>query len=251
AGEVRGHDQLAGGRPGPAALLQGRVPCFRAQTLRHSMSARVLDRPAAANRQGIAGVTLVELMVALAIGSFLIIGAVKIATNSRHAFRRTESIAAVRETAQFALDTLEADLRMASNWGMLSRADAIQGRWISDSDPDPLGVLPTAAIACGAEWALNLVTPIEGSDNDYTLPGASCAAEGGEQPQSDTLTVRRAAQDVPAALADGRLYVQSTRTQGQLFSDGTVPAGFDPTSTDSESHALIVNTYYVAADSEL
>lgn len=215
------------------------------------MSTRVLRRPDAPKRQGIAGVTLVELMVALAIGSFLIVGAVQIATQSRHAFRVNESIAAVQETAQFALDTLEADLRMASNWGMLSRADAIEGRWVSASEPDPLGVLPTAGIACGAEWALDLVTPIEGSNNDYTLTGTTCAADGGEQAQSDTLTVRRAAQDAAATLADGRIYVQSTRTQGQLFSDGTVPAGFDSPGAASESHALIVNTYYVAADSEL
>ena len=74
------------------------------------------------------GLTLVELMVALAIGSFLIIGAVQIYNQSRQAFRVNESIARVQETAQFAMDTIEADLRMASNWGRTSRALAIEGR---------------------------------------------------------------------------------------------------------------------------
>ena len=74
------------------------------------------------------GITLVELMVALAIGSFLMIGAIQIYNQSRQAFVVNESIARVQETAQFALDTIEADLRMASNWGRNSRALAVEGR---------------------------------------------------------------------------------------------------------------------------
>ena len=52
-----------------------------------------------------AGLTMVELMVALAIGSFLIIGAVQIYNQSRQAFVVNESIARVQETAHFAMDT--------------------------------------------------------------------------------------------------------------------------------------------------
>ena len=65
------------------------------------------------NMQRQAGLTLVELMVALAIGSFLIIGAVQIYNQSRQAFVVNESIARVQETAQFAMDTIEADLRLS------------------------------------------------------------------------------------------------------------------------------------------
>ena len=72
--------------------------------------------------------TLVELLVALAIGSFLMIGAVQVYNQSRQAFVINESIARVQETAQFAMDTLEADLRMASNYGMQSRGLAVEGR---------------------------------------------------------------------------------------------------------------------------
>ena len=53
-----------------------------------------------------AGVTMVELMVALAVGSFLMIGAVQIYNQSRQAFVVNESIARVQETAQFAMDTI-------------------------------------------------------------------------------------------------------------------------------------------------
>jgi type IV pilus assembly protein PilW len=198
--------------------------------------------------RAIAGVTLVELLVALAIGSFLIIGAVQVANQSRQAFRINESVAKVQETAQFAIDTIEADLRMASNWGLTSRGDAVEGRAIDaglpGGDADPFDLLPAAAEACGAAWALDLVRPIQG-DNSYTLP---CGATGTAQANSDIVTIRRATAE-PVALQLGRVQIQTTRTQGQLFNDNAVPAGFDPAT--SETHNLLVNTYYVAQSSTL
>lgn len=188
------------------------------------------------------GVTLVELMVALSIGSFLIIGAVQVYNQSRQAFLINESIARVQETAQFALDTIEADLRMASHWGRTSRGDAIEGRSL-DNEANPLS-LP-APTGCGTTWALDLERPVVGDNNRY---GLACAATGGVQANSDTVTIRRATVDEHAPDA-GRLQVQSTRIQGQLFADGTTPPGFDPLT--SATHNLLVNSYYVAADSEL
>ena len=188
------------------------------------------------------GMTLVELLVALAIGSFLMIGAVQVYNQSRQAFVINESIARVQETAQFAMDTLEADLRMASNWGMHSRGAAVEGRALI-ADPNPNG-LPAPA-ACGPDWALDLGRPVEGDNNAYGLP---CAATGGAQANSDTITVRRATV-AATPLAAGRLQIQSTRVQGVLFADGAIPPGF--TVADSETHDLIVNTYYVAANSQL
>lgn len=188
------------------------------------------------------GMTLVELLVALAIGSFLMIGAVQVYNQSRQAFVINESIARVQETAQFAMDTLESDLRMASNYGLQSRGTAIEGRALI-ADPNP-NLLPAPA-ACGADWALDLNRPVEGSNNAYALP---CAPNGGAQGNSDTITTRRATV-AATPLAAGNLQIQSTRIQGALFADGNIPIGF--TAADSETHDLMVSTYYVAANSAL
>lgn len=188
------------------------------------------------------GMTMVELMVALAIGSFLIIGAVQIYNQSRQSFVINESIARVQETAQFAMDTLEADLRMASNWGLNSRGSSVDGRALPD-DPNPL-MLPAPA-ACGPTWALDLERPVEGFNNTYALP---CGAVGGAQVNSDVITSRRATLAAAAPQA-GRLQIQSTRIQGQLFADGVIPGGFSI--TNSQTHDLLVNSYYVARTSNL
>jgi type IV pilus assembly protein PilW len=203
------------------------------------------------------GLTLVELMVALAIGSFLMIGAVQIYSQSRQAFVINESIARVQETAQFAMDTIEADLRMASNWGRNSRGLAVEGRSII-GDANPNG-LPLPANNCGADWVLNLALPIDGVNNGY---GLACAATGGSQAQSDVITIRRASV-VHVDPAAGRLQIQSSRIQGELFADGAVPGAFsaataagaadDPRNPafESETHNLMVSSYYVSPTSTL
>ena len=195
------------------------------------------------SRRQQAGLTLVELMVALAIGSFLILGAVQIYNQSRQAFAVNESIARVQETAQFAMDTIEADLRMASNWGRNSRGLAVEGRSIA-GDPNPTG-LPQPAGLCTPDWALNLALPIDGVNNGY---GLGCAATNGSQANSDVVTIRRASVN-PAPLEGGRLQIQTTRIQGELFADGAIPGAFSP--ADSATHNLLVSSYYVSPNSTL
>lgn len=189
------------------------------------------------------GITLIELMVALAIGSFLMIGAVQIYNQSRQAFVVNESIARVQETAQFAMDTIEADLRMASNWGRNSRGLSVEGRALN-GDPNPSGV-PLPATDCAANWTLDLALPIDGSNNAYTL---ACAATGGSQANSDVITIRRASVNA-VPLEAGRLQIQTTRIQGQIFADGAIPAGYTP--VNSATHNLIVTSYYVSPSSTL
>ena len=188
------------------------------------------------------GITLVELMVALAIGSFLMIGAIQIYSQSREAFTINESIARVQETAQFALDTIEADLRMASNWGRTSRALSIEGRTLI-GDPNPKGL--AVPLDCGEDWPIELGTPVDGFDN---VMGLTCPARNGAQPNSDVLTVRRASVN-PVPLQPGRLQIQTTRIQGEIMDDGSLPPQFDP--AQSSTHNLMVSSYYVDANSDL
>lgn len=190
------------------------------------------------------GMTLVELMVSLAIGSFLIIGAVQVYNQSRQAYVINDSIARVQETAQFAMDTIEADLRMASNFGMVSRGDTLVGG-ASTGNANPTGLTVPTNQPCGADWTLAVFRPIEGNNNAYALP---CPADNTAQGNSDVLTVRRASLD-PVAFDATRLQVQSNRVGGEIIDDGTIPTGY--TVADSRTHNLVVNSYYVDANSDL
>jgi len=194
------------------------------------------------------GLTLIELMVALAIGSFLMIGSIQIYNQSRQAFVVNESIARIQETAQFAMDTIEADLRMASNWGRNSRSLAVEGRSVvGDANPTNL---PQPAGICEADWVLNLAVPIDGTNNTYDSTWG-CLARGGSQTSSDVITIRRASVlpvDAPSVGAD-RLMIQSTRIQGEIFEGVTIPGSFS--AAESSTHKLIVTSYYVSPTSDL
>ncbi len=125
-----------------------------------------------------------------------------------------------------------------------SRGVAIEGRsLLGNANPNDLSEPAT----CGAGWALDLGNPIVGTNNTYTL---ACAAvgTGGAQANSDVVTTRRATV-APTALNASRLQIQTTRIQGALFDDGIMPVGFS--ALDSETHDLLVNSYYVAANSTL
>jgi len=144
------------------------------------------------------------------------------------------------------MDTIEADLRMASNWGRNSRSLAVEGRSVT-GDANPTN-LPQPAGICKADWVLNLAVPIDGVNNGY---GLDCAATGGSQANSDVITIRRASvmPVVAANVGEGRLMIQSTRIQGEIFEGVTIPGSFS--AAESSTHSLIVTSYYVSPTSTL
>ena len=86
---------------------------------------------------------------------------------------------------------------------------------------------------------------VDGENNGYSL---DCPADSVAVGNSDVLTVRRASV-AAVPLQAGRLQIQTTRIQGQIFADGAVPPPFSP--ADSSTHNLFVNSYYVDNDSPL
>jgi prepilin-type N-terminal cleavage/methylation domain-containing protein len=190
-----------------------------------------------------AGMTLIELMVALAIGAFLMIGAVTVFMQSRTTFRVTESVSRLQENARFALDFMEPDIRMAGFWGLTTRGYNIMGR---GGPADANGVGPDN---CGNNWTIDLEIPVEGTNNDYAW---ACPGTDPVDGTSDTLIVRRAAEDpiAVAALTANTVYIQSYRSApSQLFVGAAVPAGFG--TATNQLHRLLVNGYYVSETSSI
>jgi type IV pilus assembly protein PilW len=191
------------------------------------------------------GLTLIELMVALAIGSFLMIGAITVFMQSRTTFRVTESLARLQENARFALDAIEPDIRMAHYWGLTARSYLITNR---AAPTDPAGPGPNT---CGNNWTINLNEAVQGTNNAYNW--ACAATVGPVAPASDTLIVRRVTEDaVPLPLTANTMYIQSSRTGllgGRIFVGTTIPSDFDPAT--SETHRLVVNGYFVSQSSSI
>lgn len=211
------------------------------------------------------GLSLVELMVSMAIGLFLLAGAVTVFGKTQDLYRTNDSSSRLQETARYAMSTIEADLRMANYWGLMSRADMIEnGPGLDLANPpavDPAYVLPadltgyaTTINSCGAMWAVKLPAYVEANDDAY---GLGCAEFSAAVAGADQLTVRRAStQLIPAGAGAGQLgasggqiKLQTSRIQGSLFAGTALPVGYSPPL--SETRALVVHGYYVDQDSDL
>lgn len=194
------------------------------------------------------GFSIIELLVALTIGSVLISGAVYVYSQSSNSYRTNDTVARLQENARYALDVMEPDVRMSSYWGFVNDPELVNGR-ATTADPTAAVAAGVAANACGNNFSVNLYKTIEGSNESYPF-GATCAVQPAGavvQPNTDTLTVRRVSVTPAAAPVATRLQLWSTRTTARLFSDGITPGALAPVGQIAD---MIVNTYYVSTRSD-
>ncbi|BDU17573.1 PilW family protein [Lysobacter auxotrophicus] len=67
-----------------------------------------------------AGLSLIELMIAMVIGLILLMGLVQVMSASRAAYQLSTGVARTQENARFAVDFLQRDLRMAGHMGCVN-----------------------------------------------------------------------------------------------------------------------------------
>ncbi len=71
-------------------------------------------------RRSVAGLSLIEMMVALTLSLVLMLGVIQVFTASQAASRLAEGAARVQENGRFAIDMLERDIRMAGHMGCVN-----------------------------------------------------------------------------------------------------------------------------------
>ncbi|KGP31306.1 hypothetical protein NY67_01610 [Xanthomonas citri pv. fuscans] len=67
-----------------------------------------------------AGVSLIELMIAMVIGLVLLLGVIQVFSASRTAAQLSEGASRAQENGRFALDYLARDIRMAGHFGCVN-----------------------------------------------------------------------------------------------------------------------------------
>lgn len=94
------------------------------------------------NKSGQTGMTFIEIMIALLMGSILLGGVLQVFLGSKQTFRMQQALSRLQENGRFALDFLAKDIRMAGFWGCNSKStfihDAVNGdipkNWNSNSN---------------------------------------------------------------------------------------------------------------------
>ncbi len=208
-------------------------------------------------RSGYTGLGLVELLVALTIGTTLISGTVTLYLKAREVRAALDTNARLQEIARYALAMIEADVRMAGFWGLATRGEAISAN----------ASLAFPAKCGGTDWITPAQRHLDGSNNTY-LPETNCAAgSGGARPGTDVLVVRRASarrmspqQAVINAADRNRVLIVTSHADGQIFVPADIgnqiPAGYATADIagqppQADTRTLLVNAYYVSAGSSL
>ena len=195
------------------------------------------------------GFTLVEVMVSMAIGMFLILGAVTVYTQGAYSFKTIEGTSRIQENLRFAFDTLEPDVRLAGYWGMHNGSGTIQ----SDE------IVVTCEGANVSDWVLDTYVGITARNNIQAGNSANVAAnarkaadctafDDGIQPDTDILEIRRSSATTRPLAAD-TVQIKSNRNVSRLFSNGAEPIGFVKEVDIDGTFDYVFNTYYVAQTS--
>lgn len=118
-----------------------------------------------------AGFSLVEVMIALVIGTLLLAGLVQVFAASRAAYQTAEGLSRTQENGRFALDFLQRDLRMAGHFGCIND----QARLLNGPNQFTLAYASAGTeVAYGAEaWPLRFHISLQGYEANGTAPGGA------------------------------------------------------------------------------
>ena len=115
------------------------------------------------------GMTLIEIMIALLIGAFLLGGVLQIFVSSKQTNRMQENLSRLQENGRFALDFLAKDIRMAGFIGCNSRATLTNTLnsptdFLNDFSNAIEGFESTSALAWTPAINAAITSPLGGSD---------------------------------------------------------------------------------------
>jgi type IV pilus assembly protein PilW len=215
------------------------------------------------------GLSLVELMVALAIGSILIAGAVYVYSQSRSTQRVSETVARLQENGRFVLSILEPDVQLAGYYGFSNSPSDIQfitggsteGEVRAAATLRPVdSAVGNASHDCGQNFAVNVLVTVDGSNDNVDFPLACSAGEvedaGGIRVGTDLLTIRRSSGPPVDGLGDknptGRVKLLVNRLNPHsmyMFADAALPPDTVLKANYVQVRDVVVHSYYVSNDS--
>jgi type IV pilus assembly protein PilW len=136
--------------------------------------------PAMSTRRSMAGVSLVELMIAVTLGLLILAALASVFASSSAARNEIERASRQIENGRFAMELLADDMRLAGFFGELP---------VGFMSPPP--VLPDPCSVDPAVWRDAIPVHVQGYDNAVDLPG--CLPLANLRPGTDVVVIRRAA----------------------------------------------------------
>lgn len=162
------------------------------------------------------GFSLVELMVSITIGLFLILGLSTLLVNSSHTRTELEKASRQIENGRYATQLLRDAITHAGYYGEYScQSDSTSPTLCTPtSPPTPLTALPDPCLTtlAGLSHTRGLPLPIQGYDSSsLTTAVPTCVGSANYRAGTDILVIRRANTNITAtaSIVNGKIYIQA------------------------------------------
>jgi len=153
------------------------------------------------------GISLIEILVAMAVGAILLNAIIQVAVANGFATRKINGLSSLQDNARVSLDKVTDSLRSAGHYGGTKR-DSV----------DEIGTISVTGIGgCNRDWILDTSTYIQGYEGAATITSVTglpsgCIPSNQYVPNSDIVSVRYAsARDATpiASLVATKIYYRS------------------------------------------
>lgn len=188
-----------------------------------AVSTRLSSIKAARLQQGL---SLIELMVALAIAALLLLGLVQIFASTRVAYQTTDGLARVQENGRFAMDFLQRDVRMAGHMGCVND----QSHFLNPQQPEFFSHFLTVAdrnatppTFANAAFPVRFDIAIQGFEAGGSAPAANLNLSAMGDPPAPSSTATNWAPALPADIVAGRPIAGSDVIVLRYFSSDGAP----------------------------
>lgn len=181
------------------------------------------------------GFSLIELMVSMAIGLFLMAGVFTVYLNTRDSQRMLEDQVAMLDNARFAMETIGYDLRHAGLWGRLNEPGNV----------DAALAAGLVANECAPGWSTTATVPVMGFDGSSPYVGTCTPnywAGNPAAPATDVIEMRYTHGAALAALQPNMLYMNGDVNQSVYFVGAASPS----VSASAQDFQAVANAYYIS-----
>lgn len=188
------------------------------------------------------GFTLIELMVSLGIGLFLIAGIFTVYINSNKSQKFVEDEVKLIDDARFALETISYDLKHAGIYGTLNHESYDK---VSEVSRNLFAANPAGQCDQGTGgWVTRVDQPVF-STNDMNPYSADCIPAAAKYSAGDVFEVRYVSRiDNAAPLFDDVIYMSSDSNNAQFFLGDNPPTTVSP---QSRNYQVVVRAYYLSS----
>lgn len=200
------------------------------------------------------GFSLVEFMIAMTIGLFMVAGLVYLISETSRSRAEIERSSRQIENGRYAIDRLTEDLRHA---GFFSEYFSVPGPTESGFPASSTAAAPCAKTIATLPTGMPLAVQAYNSGGSTLHSDLSCISASDYQPDTDILVIRRASTSSVAkssTLAANQAYIQTTPAAYKLDIGAnkataftlTLPTANTTATMDAPLHRYIVRIYFVS-----